>query len=38
MKNQAISKMEEFLIKDIVSNEDICSRCIWFFGNWNGYD
>ena len=23
--------MEEFLTKDIVSTEDICSRCIFFF-------
>ena len=37
-KNKAISKMEKYLTKDIVSTGDIFSRCICIFGNWNGYD
>ena len=30
MKNKAISKMEEYLSKDIVSTGDICSKYICF--------
>ena len=37
-KNKEISKMQEYLAKDIVYTGDICYRCIWLFGNWNGYD
>ena len=29
-EKEGIYKLEEFLTKDIVSTEDICSRCIFF--------